>query len=244
LPTATDNDGHLVNYIEVPAASASAWDPSSEASAPEPSRHQTPFGDIIPPHLLHSALLEEQYLSQQLANPPPIPHPAALPRHLDRVILNTHRHTRERAVMDGIRDDNSVLPIPNHVVLNHLGTSAIKNGVLAVATTMRYHQKVLSLPLQMKTYLSRTYSVHINFILQARILVNRVDCCIAHGATHIQDEHTVGRAEGIWNSSDDSYHRFAFFTLPVVRGGDLLFFPKEYASDLCCLSALVIRALS
>lgn len=44
--------------------------------------------------------------------------------------------------MDGIRDDNSVLPIPNHVVLNHLGTSAIKNGVLAVATTMRYHQKV------------------------------------------------------------------------------------------------------
>jgi len=48
--------------------------------------------------------------------------------------------------MDGIRDDNSVLPIPNHVVLNHLGTSAIKNGVLAVATTMRYHQKVLLHP--------------------------------------------------------------------------------------------------
>lgn len=77
-----------------------------------------------------------------MASPPPIPHPAALPRHLERVILNTHRHTRERAVMDGHRDDNSVLPIPNHVVLNHLGTSAIKNGVLAVATTMRYHQKV------------------------------------------------------------------------------------------------------
>ena len=142
LPTATDNDGHLVNYIEVPSASASAWDPSSEASVPEASRHQTPFGDIIPPHLLHSALLEEQYLSQQMANPPPIPHPATLPRHLEKVILNTHRHGRERAVMDGIRDDNSVLPIPNHVVLNHLGTSAIKNGVLAVATTMRYHQKV------------------------------------------------------------------------------------------------------
>lgn len=79
-----------------------------------------------------------------MANPPPIPHPAALPRHLEKVILNTHRHTRERAVMDGHRDDNSVLPIPNHVVLNHLGTSAIKNGVLAVATTMRYHQKVCS----------------------------------------------------------------------------------------------------
>jgi 5'-AMP-activated protein kinase, regulatory beta subunit len=143
-PTATDNDGHLVNYIEVPnvSGSSSGWDPSSEPSSPQPSRQQTPFGGDIPPHLAHSALLEEQYLSQRMPNPPPIPHPAALPRHLEKVILNAQRHGRDRAVMEGVRDDNSVLPIPNHVVLNHLGTSAIKNGVLAVATTMRYHKKV------------------------------------------------------------------------------------------------------
>lgn len=143
-PTATDNDGHLVNYIEVPnvSGSTSVWDPSSEPASPQPSRQQTPFGGDIPPHLVHSALLEEQYLSQRMANPPPIPHPAALPRHLEKVILNAQRHGRDRAVMEGVRDDNSVLPIPNHVVLNHLGTSAIKNGVLAVATTMRYHKKV------------------------------------------------------------------------------------------------------
>ncbi|KAG8898702.1 hypothetical protein FRB99_007200 [Tulasnella sp. 403] len=45
---------------------------------------------------------------------------------------------------DGFGDDSSVLPVPNHVVLNHLGTSAIKNGVLAVGTTMRYHHKYIS----------------------------------------------------------------------------------------------------
>jgi hypothetical protein len=39
-------------------------------------------------------------------------------------------------------DDNSILPIPNHVVLNHLTASAIRNGVLAVGTTTRYKRKV------------------------------------------------------------------------------------------------------
>jgi hypothetical protein len=39
-------------------------------------------------------------------------------------------------------DDSSVLPVPNHVVLHHLGTSAIRNGVLAVSDTTRYNKKV------------------------------------------------------------------------------------------------------
>ena len=41
-----------------------------------------------------------------------------------------------------LTDDSSVLPVPNHVVLHHLSTSAIKNGVLAVADTVRYKKKV------------------------------------------------------------------------------------------------------
>lgn len=44
----------------------------------------------------------------------------------------------------GLADDGSVLPVPSHVVLHHLGTSAIRNGVLAVADTMRYKKKVSS----------------------------------------------------------------------------------------------------
>lgn len=39
-------------------------------------------------------------------------------------------------------DDSSVLPVPSHVILHHLGTSAIKNGVLAVSDTTRYDKKV------------------------------------------------------------------------------------------------------
>ena len=42
----------------------------------------------------------------------------------------------------GMSDDASVLPVPSHVVLHHLSTSAIRNGVLAVANTTRYKKKV------------------------------------------------------------------------------------------------------
>ena len=45
----------------------------------------------------------------------------------------------------GLADDGSVLPVPSHVVLHHLGTSAIRNGVLAVADTVRYRKKVRTL---------------------------------------------------------------------------------------------------
>ena len=45
----------------------------------------------------------------------------------------------------GLADDASVLPVPSHVVLHHLSTSAIRNGVLAVANTTRYRKKVSSL---------------------------------------------------------------------------------------------------
>ena len=44
--------------------------------------------------------------------------------------------------MPAISDDNSVLPVPSHVVLHHLSTSAIRNGVLAVGNTTRYRKKV------------------------------------------------------------------------------------------------------
>lgn len=51
-----------------------------------------------------------------------------------------------------VTDDSSVLPVPSHVVLNHLSTSAIRNvdhnstrnGVIAVGSTVRYREKVLS----------------------------------------------------------------------------------------------------
>ena len=41
-----------------------------------------------------------------------------------------------------IGDDNIVLPLPSHSVVNYLVINAIRNGVLAVATTTRYKAKV------------------------------------------------------------------------------------------------------
>jgi hypothetical protein len=59
--------------------------------------------------------------------------PPNLPPHLERVILNSSIVSKE---------DTSVLPVPNHVVLNHLYACSIRDGVMAVAGTTRYRKKV------------------------------------------------------------------------------------------------------
>ncbi|RPB25319.1 AMPKBI-domain-containing protein [Terfezia boudieri ATCC MYA-4762] len=64
-----------------------------------------------------------------------VPPPPTLPLLLGKVILNSSSH---------LKGDNSVLGIPNHVVLNHLATSSIKNHVLAVSATTRYKKKYVS----------------------------------------------------------------------------------------------------
>lgn len=61
--------------------------------------------------------------------------PPQLPPHLESVILNSNSNEK---------DNNSVLPIPNHVVLNHLATTSIKHNVLAVATVSRYSRKYVT----------------------------------------------------------------------------------------------------
>lgn len=62
-----------------------------------------------------------------------LPMPPSLPGFLGKPILNA-------ATL--IKDDNSVLNMPNYTVLNHLATSSIKNNILAVSATTRYKDKV------------------------------------------------------------------------------------------------------
>ncbi|QDS70458.1 hypothetical protein FKW77_009925 [Venturia effusa] len=64
-----------------------------------------------------------------------LPHPPSLPLFLAKSILNGN---------PPMRDDASVLILPNHTVLNHLATSSIRNGVLATSGTTRYKQKFLT----------------------------------------------------------------------------------------------------
>jgi len=81
-----------------------------------------------------------------------VPLPPTLPRILDKVILNSEsrRSWDEPPTSAPGLDDNSILPVPNHVVLNHLTASAIKNGTLGVGTTTRYRKKVSWWPEQDK----------------------------------------------------------------------------------------------
>ncbi|EEH16812.2 hypothetical protein PABG_06899 [Paracoccidioides brasiliensis Pb03] len=63
------------------------------------------------------------------------PTPPMLPLLLGRSILNS---------ATPMKDDSSVLNVPNHTVLNHLATSSIKNGVLATSVTTRYKTKCVT----------------------------------------------------------------------------------------------------
>jgi 5'-AMP-activated protein kinase beta subunit, interaction domain/Glycogen recognition site of AMP-activated protein kinase len=62
-----------------------------------------------------------------------LPAPPSLPLFLGKSILNG---------ATPMKDDNSVLVMPNHTVLNHLATSSIRYKVLATSATTRYKKKV------------------------------------------------------------------------------------------------------
>ncbi|KAJ9642958.1 galactose metabolism- protein [Coniosporium tulheliwenetii] len=64
-----------------------------------------------------------------------LPTPPSLPMFLNKSILNGNTP---------MKDDSSVLVMPNHTVLNHLATSSIKNNVLATSATTRYKRKFLT----------------------------------------------------------------------------------------------------
>jgi len=169
LPTAVDFNNFLVNYVEIatehhpvksrrgshltgaksvvhpahptlapPEQEASrSGDASPEDSDVELQAEEIPAGDfrqIIPQALLDIDLPDEDPRYHQAARiisdgvgPP------SLPLFLSRSILNGSLP---------VKDDNSVLTLPNHTVLNHLMTSSVKNGVLATSVTTRYKKKV------------------------------------------------------------------------------------------------------
>ena len=168
LPTAVDYTNILVNYIEVsaddipreqqqgdesaqglhpplvlPTRGVQASDFGADAHA-RPHEEEDPktiitrdahYGNRVPDYLLdldrdeksHRFQRAETHLSE-------IPTPPSLPLFLSRSILN------EQMPM---KDDSSVLNMPNHTVLNHLATSSIKSEVLATSLTTRYKRKVV-----------------------------------------------------------------------------------------------------
>ncbi|KAI9484391.1 hypothetical protein BDB00DRAFT_894066, partial [Zychaea mexicana] len=152
METATDPDGNLVNYLQVIDENEDSFDELGGSSASTArdiqSRSSTPTSEYtseIPPDLLalakslsaeendnrcdqgstsNSSTIAMEWDQQQ---------PPSLPPHLEKVLLNSQNLSDE---------DNSVLPEPNHVTLNHLYASSIKDNVMALSTTTRYRKKV------------------------------------------------------------------------------------------------------
>jgi hypothetical protein len=165
LPTTVDFGNNLVNYIEVSAddiprdtpAQAErsglpdAFNESTGAQtdrltkddngkeikpAPKtkPAMASTRYTSEIPQYLLDLDKAEDTTAYQNAATAiEKLPTPPSLPGFLGKPILNA---------ATPVKDDNSVLTMPNHTVLNHLATSSIKNNVLAVSVTTRYKRKV------------------------------------------------------------------------------------------------------
>lgn len=168
LPTTVDFGNNLVNYIEVsaddipkpaPTPSDASDIPSTAAdSQPQvppkqddsrPSEEETKaskppktkpvlppgrYSSQIPQYLLDLDKAEDSAAYQHAAAAiEKLPTPPSLPGFLGKPILNA---------ATPMKDDNSVLTMPNHTVLNHLATSSIKHNVLAVSATTRYKRKV------------------------------------------------------------------------------------------------------
>ena len=203
LPTATDQMGNFVNYLEVPApriAVVPGYQPGvqgeqapvstqltqqqnqlMEAGIVPRSEHSrialeienepddmgngfSRFREEVPlkPHLEYTqdipavftdpTVMEQYYLTldQQRNNHHNMAWltPPQLPPHLENVILNSYSNSEEQ----GGENNSGALPIPNHVILNHLATSSIKHNTLCVASIIRYRRKyvtqILYAPLQ------------------------------------------------------------------------------------------------
>lgn len=170
LPTAVDFTNVLVNYLEVSPEDMPTSRRESERGAKpippplhppliwredevkesqvdvsgvdepdmkEPPEEEIPLGDfrqVVPQALIDMELPEDDPKYQQAVNViENVQGPPSLPLFLGRSILNGTLP---------MKDDSSVLSLPNHTVLNHLATSSIKNGVLATSVTTRYKKKV------------------------------------------------------------------------------------------------------
>ncbi|KAI0472053.1 carbohydrate-binding module family 48 protein [Xylariaceae sp. FL0804] len=164
LPTTVDFGNNLVNYIEVSGDGTAARGLNLDSAVPQsnkdvqnlPSRQPSSVGmdgsEVVPqkkvivpmetfsgklPSYLDDFDQPEDTPSYKLsaAALDKLPTPPSLPGFLSKPIMNNTTL---------IKDDNSVLNMPNHTVLNHLATCSIKHNVLAVSATTRYQHKYVT----------------------------------------------------------------------------------------------------
>ncbi|KAL3229220.1 SNF1 protein kinase subunit beta-3 [Nakaseomyces bracarensis] len=194
LPTATDQMGNFVNYLEVAppdqpediAKTRRGSDSGEQAQGDDrkqpmsarsrialeierepddlgngysrfhdttPLKPNLEYTQDIPAVFTDPNVMEQYYLTldQQKNNHQNMAWltPPQLPPHLENVILNSYSSTQGESSNE---NNSGALPIPNHVILNHLATSSIKHNTLCVASIVRYKRKyvtqILYAPLQ------------------------------------------------------------------------------------------------
>lgn len=157
LPTTVDFGNNLVNYIEISPDDVPTAPQEETAATPQERKDRQlaeaakedetkqrrdkqvlpaeAFSRVWPQYLYDYENEPEDSPVAQAASAAieKLPTPPSLPGFLSKPILNA-------ATL--MKDDNSVLNMPNHTTLNHLATSSIKNGTLAVSATTRYRDKV------------------------------------------------------------------------------------------------------
>ncbi|KAJ8120417.1 hypothetical protein O1611_g10371 [Lasiodiplodia mahajangana] len=163
LPTTVDFGNNLVNYIEVSGDASTVREvniddgvlkaeldvqnlPSRPASTHNIKGTDTAKKrDIVPAGVFSGKLPryledfdqpeESRAYRASAAALEKLPAPPSLPGFLSKPIMNGTTL---------IKDDNSVLNMPNHTVLNHLATCSIRNNVLALSATTRYKDKYVT----------------------------------------------------------------------------------------------------
>ncbi|CAI6333512.1 unnamed protein product [Periconia digitata] len=117
---------------DVPPQQAPLPEPKPKVLPPSPKKYHSE----IPRYLIDlDAAEESRKFARANAAAGVLPNPPSLPMFLNKSILNG---------VTPMKDDSSVLIMPNHTVLNHLATSSIKDNILATSATTRYKQKFLT----------------------------------------------------------------------------------------------------
>eukprot|EP00117_Sycon_ciliatum_P001741 scpid37579/ scgid2910/ 5&apos len=116
-PTTRNAMGTLNNVVTIDKADLDELD--LDLDSPQQSYSSSPPGE-------YSQEVPEKFL-------PGVP--PQLPRLLHQVPLNSEQDPR---------CDPTVLPTPDHVLLNHLYALSIKDGVMVLATTQRYQHKFVT----------------------------------------------------------------------------------------------------
>jgi len=122
---------------QMDASSGAVTPGEDETHLEEPQPEEIPIGDfrqLTPQYLIDLEQPDYDPEYQTAFNLlESMPGPPSLPMFLGRSILNGNMP---------VKDDSSVLTLPNHTVLNHLMTSSVRNGVLSTSVTTRYKYKV------------------------------------------------------------------------------------------------------